>query len=472
MKSPLERARELVGAYGAARARAIAGRDDGEAARARRALGSGEARESIDECAHLGIIDAAEHGSMLAHLALAAHEEVLARRGARPLRIDDAAPYLGAPRSIGELAVLAIGEGDPFRRAEALAAIERADAAERGRRREALAEARQAAAKIAARGPASSDAGTELATLAARVLDDTEDAAREAFARAAHAAKAPPPRTALEALAALRAPGIDALVPARDRQRRLAASLAALGIEGALSSRARMVTPHGEAALASKIAELDPPRRVGIVPSAAPEAGVASEIEACVAIGRAAAALGVAPALPPTLRRAHPGSVGRALGALFADLLADPVFVKRARSLDGAAADALRRAALAVRLATLRTSAARVAAAASGGGDAQAELLARALGAPDASMPAALAAPTPLAPDAEAHADLRAAWLAPAIAGALRERFDSDWFRNPRAAEPIAAAASRGGGLSVEGWAAELGASAEGSARRLAELAR
>jgi len=66
---------------------------------------------------------------------------------------------------------------------------------------------------------------------------------------------------------------------------------------------------------------------------------------------------------------------------------------------------------------------------------------------------------------------LRAALAAPAIAMALRERYDEDWFRNPRVAEPLRAAATRGGTLAVERWAEEVGAAQRDPARWWNELA-
>ena len=59
-----------------------------------------------------------------------------------------------------------------------------------------------------------------------------------------------------------------------------------------------------------------------------------------------------------------------------------------------------------------------------------------------------------------------------AIVAVLRERFDEDWFRNPRAAEPLRAAASRGLGLSIEAWTAELGATAPLAIAAIVEAAR
>ncbi|MBX3247068.1 MAG: hypothetical protein KF901_07800, partial [Myxococcales bacterium] len=54
----------------------------------------------------------------------------------------------------------------------------------------------------------------------------------------------------------------------------------------------------------------------------------------------------------------------------------------------------------------------------------------------------------------------------------LRERFDADWYRNPRAAEALRAAAEPGGRASVEGWADELGAGTDEALARAAELLR
>ena len=54
-------------------------------------------------------------------------------------------------------------------------------------------------------------------------------------------------------------------------------------------------------------------------------------------------------------------------------------------------------------------------------------------------------------------AALRAAMLAPTLLTALRDRYDEDWFRNPRSAEPIRAACSRGLGLALETWTTEIG---------------
>ena len=53
---------------------------------------------------------------------------------------------------------------------------------------------------------------------------------------------------------------------------------------------------------------------------------------------------------------------------------------------------------------------------------------------------------------------------------ALRERFDTDWFRNPRVGELLRAGCERGNGLGPEAWCAELGTSLADAGVRAIEL--
>jgi hypothetical protein len=57
-----------------------------------------------------------------------------------------------------------------------------------------------------------------------------------------------------------------------------------------------------------------------------------------------------------------------------------------------------------------------------------------------------------------------------AAANALRERFDHDWYRNPRVAETLRGAAARSGELAALAWLEELGGAAEHSGTRITEL--
>ena len=485
MRSPIEIFRSALAAYVTARARAEralamgAGADDGEVlalGRARRALGSGEPREALESSA--SYIEPAEHGASLALLARAAREEIAARRGvpwrsARDvLRVQDVEVVRGEARSLGSLAIDALAAKDGSRRAEALDALGSAITRGASARHEAADEGASVAARIHARGPAAPDAGpagAELATLARTFLDATDDAMREAMARAAHGTPFRDPRTVEDALAVLRAPAVDPLVAPRERTRRLASFLAPLGLDSPLSSRARMDATHPFVAPDPFVIALD--GRVVIAPSPL-EVGLATELGLARAVGAALGPLLGAPALPIALRARPWGSVPLALGDLVAWLHVEPLFLRRARGLDGAALEALRRAAIALVLVRARVLASRISIA----GDARerrergAEALVRALGVEDATMPAGIADPGPI--DLDHPAALRAAMAVPAIVAVLRERFDEDWFRNPRAAEPLRAAASRGLGLSIEAWTAELGATAPLAIAAIVEAAR
>ncbi|AKF05192.1 Chromosome partition protein smc [Sandaracinus amylolyticus] len=442
--------------------------------KARRALGSGEVREAIGEAASLGQIAADEHAAMLAHVARAARDEVLSRAGVSALPIDATIVIAGAPRTLAGLLHDALAHPDLRQRALAQDAIEERASQDRARMLEARDEADALVAKVRARGPKSADEPPDdLDTRAERFLDATDDAMQEALARAAHALGAPRPLTVPDALVVLRAPALDAVVAAAGRGRRLGAALAPLGLDAALS-RVRLVSPHRELDLAAHVVALDPPRRVDVAPSAL-ELGMASELALTSALGDALASALVAPALPAALRRAWPGSIGRAIGAVLAAAHADPIFVERVRRLEGSAANASRRVALAIALGRARSLvASRLSERASSDRerrDRGAGLVARALAVREPSPASWIAAPVVLDPAAR-DADLRAALLAPAITAALRERFDEDWFRNPRASEPLRAAASRGATLSIEAWSDELGARAESGSARVIELAR
>jgi hypothetical protein len=240
VRSPADEARSRIDAWIEARARgAIAGaisdaaRAEAEraTARARGALGSGELREAMREAASMGLFEPDEHGALLALLALAARDEVHARRSVEPLCAREQVILDGAPRTLGELARTALEDPDAHARARAVAPMAEAVDRDRARRLEARHEADAIGADVRARGPRAADAPPDdLPTRAARFLDATDDTAREIVARAAHAASAPPPRTAHDVLVLLRAPRVDALASPRGRPRRLAALLAPLGL--------------------------------------------------------------------------------------------------------------------------------------------------------------------------------------------------------------------------------------------------
>lgn len=167
------------------------------------------------------------------------------------------------------------------------------------------------------------------------------------------------------------------------------------------------------------------------------------------ALARFGAALSLASSGSAAFSLAHPPfDLRRARrAALFGGLVADPVFCARALGLgQGRALDQARTTARAMLL-SLRLVAAQVAfvhgtpdgsghvllLGAGARADRFEEQTARALGAP---LPGALAGVIPaLEPDAAVR--LLGALLAARDRRALVERFDEDWFRNPRAAEAI-----------------------------------
>jgi hypothetical protein len=398
---------------------------------------------------------------MLEHLSLASRDEILARAGATPLLANDIVTWDGTRHTLREWTRLALEADDPHAREHASKALAHADDVRRPRRAEATGEAQDLASKVRSRGPRSTDSGPDdLVRMATEFLDATTELAQEVVTRVARARAVERPRTALDALVLLRGMGEPWRASAPDRPRRIASMLAPVGLQDEFAKRAKLGSVHRELDWAARVIAIDPPHHVVILPAPL-ELGLASELSLAHAIGRGLAISLVSPGLPPALRRAWPGSFERGLGELLMGLYADPLFLRRSRGLSGTELEGVARSSLAIVLFRTRMLAARVASSGITGReriDAGREQLARALLSADASMPDALADASTLAPD-ERCADLRAALIAPAIALSLRDRFDEDWFRNPRVAEPIRAAAARGGALSIEAWASELGAS-------------
>lgn len=459
MTSPLERARNQLDTWCAARARAELARGDQDLQlreeRARAELRTGALREAMDEADRLGLLAAEEHGAMLDLLSLAARDEVFARAGVSPLRVTDFITLEGLRHSVLEWASLALESTLPPVRARAIRALAHADDRLRAQRVEAIEEARALASKVRDRGPRSKDSSPDdEAEEAARFLAATEETARELMARLARSRAVERPRTVPEAFALLRHAAEHWRASPRDRARRVASILAPLGLMDELARRTKLGSPHRDLDIAARVVAINPPHQVAIRPSPL-ELGLPSELALAHGIGRALAISLTSPGLPPALRRSWPGSLGRGLGELLTGLYANPIFLQRAHGLSGAELEGVRDSSLAFVLFRARMLAARMGA--REGLEEGREQLARAFALNDLAMPDALAEPSSLRVD-ERSADFRAAIVAPSIALALRDCFDEDWFRNPRAREPIFAASARGGGLSIEAWAEELGA--------------
>lgn len=300
-------------------------------------------------------------------------------------------------------------------------------------------------------------------------LRATEDVWAEALERLRHTA-ATPIETWPDLLHALRAPRLDDLVSPRRRFRRLAEPLDGLGVSEALSRRAR-VQGVAPGTYRAQVVPLAVPRDVRIVPAGL-ELGLASERAAAEALGRALALAWTHPALPPLAAWPEASTVGRAVGGLFAHVGLDPLFLERAGHAPREAR-MLREVGTALELFALRTAAAACEAREHLGASAFPDAARESLrGAWQVDVVPSVAAVVSMPRGNEPTAALRAArWVAP-LHALLRERFDEDYWRNPRTAELLRAAAERGPSLTVEAWAAELGASAARLGERYGELMR
>lgn len=441
---------------------------DREAARRRAALGTGEARERLEEAVSTGAVDPTSHAAMLAHLGQIATLEVLARRKVDlSLAASTKAVVADRERSIDEL-VDDVRTAERSRALEALGAL--ADEAARGRaeRLEALADADERSARIAARGPSAPDAPpADLGEQASRFLDETSDAAADLVARALR--DRPAPREALLAtLRALSPSSLDSLAPERGRARRIAAVLEALDLGRELSGQVRVVRSRAAFPRHALVVQ----RAAVTILEAPSRAGLDDERRLLGTVAEALARGLVSRALPFEHAAAPSASAAVALGALFRAFSADPAFVTRSLELG-------RREALAVATASAAAVAleARLACAAlvAGPPSERAEEAARVAGG------RALFVDPSLVPVELVHSSRRTwsstrTWArtelaALAWAPALRERYDVDFHRNPRLGDFFRGLAARGGLVTAEVVTAELAAAKDAASRRVTELA-
>jgi hypothetical protein len=270
-------------------------------------------------------------------------------------------------------------------------------------------------------------------------------------------------------LRALRAPELDGLAKPARRLARVANGLRGLGFERDLNARVR-----GEVAEVS----LEPrPRVIAIsVPSDIRVAqsklsfGVMSDVYAAHGVGHGLALALTSPALPDLLRRPTGAGIADLLGMTFMQLRADPEYLRR-ENLEPLWVEKLGRHAGILVLLEVRLQAALslVASQPLGHKEWSQQLTAaveRALG---VEVPPGLVTLAAWAtPPGSGAFEASAAGLAAHIA--LRERFDADWYRNPRVSEVLRGAATRGPALELSVVLDELGVSASVASRRAIEL--
>jgi len=176
---------------------------------------------------------------------------------------------------------------------------------------------------------------------------------------------------------------------------------------------------------------LEPPRIVSPI-------GASTFARACSAFGASLRVAGASPSLPFALARDPQFTAMHRFGCVFGALVASPAFQRRVLGNGARVASNQARTLAGMALLYTRLEAARFLVARAPSAIPFDDLTARVFGAP---LPRPLAGAWPRAED-DAPARLLAVLTAPALAFDLVDRFDEDWFANPRAVLHLRAIAS------------------------------
>jgi hypothetical protein len=323
--------------------------------------------------------------------------------------------------------------------------------------------------------PAAEPSASEWRERAEKFLAQTDDPARELtrwlMKRAAAGGRSSDDIGQL--LATLRAPELEGLAKPGKRFYRVAAGARALGFEADMSARLRaepgapLFLPLGRTiviALPGDIRVTQP----GL------EYGIASDLAAAQGLGEGLALCLVSPGLSPLRRRASEAtdSVCAALGGLFLQLRADAGYLRRIDAFDADPAERAGRHAGMCVLLRARWAAALLLVEQAPARDARdriQQLMAASERALGRALPEAIAALALLTAGPRAH-DFAALARGYELHAALRERYDLDFYSNPRVSEVLRGAAARGGTLTAEQLGVELAASPEAGIARAIEL--
>jgi len=412
-----------------------------------------------------------EYAAVCAHVARAFAE--VAYAGARTSTLALTSQQVdveGDTRSLGGLLGEWLGEGRAARRERLSSAADGL----LGQYAEQLVAARARADRAAGEAlsrlaaPRHPDAGPEkgVTGLAEQWLELSKDVASEAYARARAETQAQG-EGGLDTLWATLGTPMRGLFRDEGRYRRLADELAPLGLRQQLAQSARLAPPHPGPFPAPHVLVAAAPRDVRLSPSSI-DVGLASELLGADALGRAMAHVHASPALPFALRHASAATISRAAGAICTLRFTETSFLRKRRGLSIREAGAVARIAGAFVLLESRLGAAALLARSLSGNHLQARA--------QVLCERALLGPVPpgcslfLLTRLSASSAFRGKVWAPSLVYALRERFDVDWYENPRAAEPLRGAFARAGDFSVEGLVEELGARIERGAEKLSEL--
>jgi hypothetical protein len=324
-------------------------------------------------------------------------------------------------------------------------------------------------APVAVAEPAEPVPAVDSAERASEWLSKTDDAARELIGWLVKRTQTPPSLSAL--VTALRASQLDGLARPARRFYRLAAGARKLGFERDMTARM-----HGEDGNSPWVPvpcclPLSVPNDVRVVQPAL-DYGLLSDLAVAQGLGEGLALALVSPAIGSVLSRPLGVSVSKALGGLFLQLRAESNYLRRIDELEPEhATRAARHAALWI-LVRGRLAAARLCASRLPARSAQeriAQLMAageRALG---YELPRGLAAVTLLG-QTNPEQDFEAIARGCELHAALRERYDVDFYLNPRVGELLRGAAARGNSLDANGFAAELSTHAGAGLARLFEI--
>jgi hypothetical protein len=271
-------------------------------------------------------------------------------------------------------------------------------------------------------------------------------------------------------LRALRAPDLDGLAKPARRLARIANGLRGLDFERDLNARVRGETAAAALDPRARVLALSVPSDIRIALSTL-QFGVLSDVYAAYGVGQGLALALTSPAQPDLLRRPALPGVADAIGTTYMQLRADPEYLRRIEALEPLWVEKLGRHAGVVVLLEARLQAALSLAASeprdrSEWSQQLTAALERALAVEIPQGLATLAAWS--VPPGQTAFEACAAGLAAHVG--LRERYDADWYRNPRVSEVLRGAATRGTTLAVPEFLDELGVDARVAAARVIEL--
>jgi len=302
-------------------------------------------------------------------------------------------------------------------------------------------------------------------------LASTQAAAEEAVERCARKLGTGRPLSWHALLRVLRAPELDSDSGAKLRWRRVAAWLRSLGFERELNARMRAEIDRGATLPFASVVALTVPLDVRVAQGAV-DAGVASDLFAAGGVGHALGLSLVHPALPPEQRWPVGASAAGVLGALAQQLWGERGQLARVQGLSESAARRVSQVAGAIALLHTRARAAVALAplADAGKPEARQQALAEALGrALCCDLPESVAGLLG-ANRVAARAGALEALAGLALHVGLRERFDADWYRNPRSEELLRGACASGNRLTPQDVCAEVTTPLSAAAARAIEL--